>query len=779
MAYKYRMLNVTGTTGAVTRTVNDTTALSVGTNPVLRVVTGTSTAYLIGYVDETYNSMGTKLPVAQVFKCTNVATTFTHLASLPNWVEVSRPFVSSFPTGTDKAYVVLANKLTSTGGAENKIANSVALVDISSITTPDISTPARLFPACVIDNYTMPINSVFSTLGGVTHDTNGSAGIVSGVAYKHSVQRPTYGSSSTKKVLMGHAEALEATVATQYRYVGTLLTPGDYQMSFTGSNIGAGYVAQFDNTQPFELGFLQAPSLAISGFGAGLTGTYNYVAVYEYLDHTGVIHRSRVSDPYSISLANQTADVRIICPAVTSKLGQMYVSVYRTTNGGTQYYRLFRKLITTTSYSSGNSQCQMAVTNDNVSDATLQTYPLLYRQPGTLGTALDRYHSLWCRSMIRHKDRIVYSRGSNVYFSSFAVDGEGAWFNPVFKFPVFGGTGDITALASMDGYLVVFKKDAVFIVEGDGPPENGGSGAEFSPPKKVHTQFGCIDHRTLIAVPDGLMYRSTRGIELLTRSLQPVYVGVGEKIQSTLATYPYNGGACYDSATGRAMWLVRTTDLPSGSGSTTSDGRILVYNTVDGAWTTYKYTNQITSGTTHTTATPIDICYSDTALGGGVFQSWYGDQSSLYSALFKENKSRGYDEDGTAATVFVPFKLTTGWVHGQSKDDRLRIDSLKVLGFRNSNFNLIVDYSYNFQRGTYTTVSTFQADSTNLTPVQLEIQPPKENMQSVKFRLQSATPTISGVATSVGTGRQLDITGITVRLGQKGGGSKLPVGQKG
>lgn len=85
-------------------------------------------------------------------------------------------------------------------------------------------------------------------------------------------------------------------------------------------------------------------------------------------------------------------------------------------------------------------------------------------------------------------------------------------------------SGAFTALAILDTYLIVFKEDQVLCTYGNGP-DNGGSNGAFAPFSRIASDVGCIDAGSVALIPDGIIFRSRRGIELLTRSLQVTYIG--------------------------------------------------------------------------------------------------------------------------------------------------------------------------------------------------------------------------------------------------------------
>src|SRR5262249_38691962 len=156
----------------------------------------------------------------------------------------------------------------------------------------------------------------------------------------------------------------------------------------------------------------------------------------------------------------------------------------------------------------------------------------------------------------------------------------------------------------------------------DGPPENGGNGTEFSPPRRILTELGCIDGRTLISTNDGLMYRSWRGIEKLSRNFTVEWIG--ERVKRTVDTFKFSGGAAFDVVSGRCFWLlgrrsktaVSFQDIYPGQlrpdyttdGFDWDIGVAVVYHSKTDAWSTYKY--KVNSSSSYVAFPMQDICWA-------------------------------------------------------------------------------------------------------------------------------------------------------------------------
>lgn len=87
-----------------------------------------------------------------------------------------------------------------------------------------------------------------------------------------------------------------------------------------------------------------------------------------------------------------------------------------------------------------------------------------------------------------------------------------------------GSTGPITALSSMDSNLIIFKKDAIYYVTGQGP-DNTGANNNFTDPIFITSVVGCTNQQSVIFTPAGLMFQSDKGIWLLSRNNETSYIG--------------------------------------------------------------------------------------------------------------------------------------------------------------------------------------------------------------------------------------------------------------
>jgi hypothetical protein len=87
-----------------------------------------------------------------------------------------------------------------------------------------------------------------------------------------------------------------------------------------------------------------------------------------------------------------------------------------------------------------------------------------------------------------------------------------------------GDERNLTAIGKLDDKVVVFERDDIHVIYGDGP-DNRGEGEDFAV-HYISTDVGCQDQESVIETPAGLIfYSSPRGFYLLDRNLQIQFIG--------------------------------------------------------------------------------------------------------------------------------------------------------------------------------------------------------------------------------------------------------------
>ena len=265
-----------------------------------------------------------------------------------------------------------------------------------------------------------------------------------------------------------------------------------------------------------------APTLAASS-GAGLAaGTYLYVAVLEIQDSEGRVLRSSPSAPASITIVSPYFISNVIFQAtplptisgIDANTSQWII--YRTLVNGTVFYRL------------GAMSNNMFV--DTTSDADLQVASILYTQGsgGGISGIVPSYGVPPCRTIWKGRDRVIVGGlelPRRVRWSKLFYAGEGVAFpHPSSAQWYYDVDDDVTAVAQLDDAWLVFCRTSIYAIYGVGPDDTGANGS-FDAPRCISRSFGCHSPRSLLEIPEGVLFQGQDGgVYLLTRgTLQVVW----------------------------------------------------------------------------------------------------------------------------------------------------------------------------------------------------------------------------------------------------------------
>ena len=79
----------------------------------------------------------------------------------------------------------------------------------------------------------------------------------------------------------------------------------------------------------------------------------------------------------------------------------------------------------------------------------------------------------------------------------------------------------------MDGNAVLFCQRRIFAVQGYNGPNAAGLSSGYSDPQPIPTDVGCVDGRSILSMPDGIIFKAQKGWHLLGRDLSVRYIGEG------------------------------------------------------------------------------------------------------------------------------------------------------------------------------------------------------------------------------------------------------------
>lgn len=297
-------------------------------------------------------------------------------------------------------------------------------------------------------------------------------------------------------------------------------------------NITGGFLVNFDGVRLSENNFFLYPenlkvTTATSG-GLITAQTYFYVAVYEWADNQGNLFRSAPSIPVSITTTGSTSTNTIFVPTLrlTYKvLNKVKITLYRWSTANQTYYQ-----ITSISSPILNSTTTDSVSfSDTLADSSIIGNSILYTTGGVLENNCPPASNLL--TLFDNRLWLVSAEDPNtLYFSKEVLQTTPVEMSNLLTYYVApssgvqGSTGQITAIQPMDGALIVFKKNAIFYINGKGP-DNTGLNSQYSQPILVNSTVGCENQKSIVITPLGLMFQSNKGIWLLTRTLETKYIG--------------------------------------------------------------------------------------------------------------------------------------------------------------------------------------------------------------------------------------------------------------
>jgi len=356
-----------------------------------------------------------------------------------------------------------------------------------------------------------------------------------------------------------------------------LETPS-YNSAQLGENLhmAGGLLLNYDGNSVTEHGFNIFPENTVKSVevptygGPGLgNGIWYYQVTYEWVDAKGQMHQSAPSTLVSETIAAQaerTVKLVVPCLALTLKTAprsDVRIVVWR---GIINDFNVMYRLKDTVNLPGSDT---VTFYDDYlITDALLRVKQVLY----TTGGVIENIAPAPSTVTVLHKNRLwlggLDERGFIAYSKEYVAE-EGVAFSDFFKIAVDPASGNVTALATMDDKLLIFKQDRVYTLVGDGPLDTGTQN-DFTLPQLISGDVGCVNPKSIVTIPDGVVFKSDKGIYLVTRSLQFVYIGQDvEDFNSLNIT--------------SAVVLEDDSEIRF----TTSDGAALVFNYQFAQWSTF------------------------------------------------------------------------------------------------------------------------------------------------------------------------------------------------
>ena len=482
-----------------------------------------------------------------------------------------------------------------------------------------------------------------------------------------------------------------------------------------------------------ELNFIQRPTTVSENLdqsgGYISAGTYNYAFTFSYVDSNGDLEESSPFFRSNVVTtgSNKANFFTISSPTFTRKFqSDIYFNVYRTKNNESIFYKIF------------NGPCRFPTTSyvDTFADswidskwynpfATDDGTPIIYTTGGILpNTAIGA-----CSSITATKNRIFVSSiedRTKVFFSKEKLSGYDFEMNGLQYIDANGGQfeGDITALCALDERIIIGKDRYLLYIAGDGPNAAGG-GSDFSIPQLVSTDVGISDKSSVVVTPNGLMFKTLKGIYLLSRGLQVSYIGIladsykNETVYSTLMS-PYKNHVYFGMS-----------------------GKVLVYDYLLNNWFVWSGLNDVIDA--------YSMCF-------------YNNQLCILTSAGKIlTQNSGYaDMTGNIIT-----EIETSWLEAGSVNGFQRLRRIMFLGHAHGNASYDVKISRDYDTTVLETHTLAITDSSGKVHRNLHVANQKSTTTKINIK-ESGT----------GTTNKTSLSGITFELGLKRGTAKVSSSSK-
>ena len=357
------------------------------------------------------------------------------------------------------------------------------------------------------------------------------------------------------KALYDYSGSASPTAANLFSPLNVAVTSIDFQnnSNFSSAELGGtmlisgGVLSMYDGLSVVEHNFLLYPEgMTASSTSAGnvANGTYLYVAVYEWTDAKGVVHRSAPSVPYShtVSAGPKLVETFVYSLRLTQKkeLGiagsshiaraEVTIGLFRTLAGQTgPYYRV----TSLTSPTENDTTANTIYIGDNLADSSLVGREILYTAGGVLDNSAAfaaKYIKLW-------RGRIVLAglEDSVIQYSKPWARGYPVEFSAENTLEIESEGGPVKGLEVLDDKLVLFKEEKAFVTFGDGPDALG-LGGSFSAFERIsQCDVGCVDQQSTAAMPGAILFKSLKGYYILRSDMVAQYVGANVEDYNSLS----------------------------------------------------------------------------------------------------------------------------------------------------------------------------------------------------------------------------------------------------
>jgi len=466
--------------------------------------------------------------------------------------------------------------------------------------------------------------------------------------------------------------------------------------------VAASIPLQYDGVQLAEVGFLYYPwyfdPFAV-GAGSGLlaAGTYTWKATMASTNAQGEVDRSTTATGMSLTVPALTVvflSLLYLHVTMRTAVRAPSIDIWRTPVNPIADSPFY--LVTSQDPNAGivangyvrnvDTSGTGVVLPDNFPDATLLTK----EQNPENGAVLEDLAPPGAQVIVATDTRLFLVRVAGdphrAWYSKLRAAGRVASFHDTLTFDVPRDGGDITSLwFDQNGVLYVARQTALYAFAGTGK-DNLGGGQNYTLVRTVSSDVGAVNHESVALTPEGTIFKSQKGWQLLDASGSVHYIG--DKVSD------------FDAETVLAVHVVEAQHQVR----ILTAARLIVWDYLVNQWGEWTITDGV---------------HATMANGAYVYLAATGTRTQLatYTGL-----TYGLDVE-TAHIKLAGFMGAT------------RVRCLQVLGEYRSAFLLRARIAYDYS-STYTDDKVWPPDPVVVGgPLQVEVSPKRRQCEAIKLRL--------------------------------------------
>jgi len=299
-------------------------------------------------------------------------------------------------------------------------------------------------------------------------------------------------------------------------------------------NISGGFITSFDGVAPTENGFFVWPegitTTIHSSGGSIAVAQYYYQVTYEWTDNAGNLFRSAPSIPVGADVSSGSGSASVTLNIPTLRLtyktaNPVNIVIYRWSASQQIYYQ-----ITSITIPLQNDPTMDSVAFVDISsDADILGDNIIYTNGGVLENICPPASNNL--ALFNNRLWLVDAEDPNLlWYSQLVIEDTPVQMTDLltqYIAPATGAqssTGPITAIAPMDDKLVIWKESGLGYINGVGPDATGANDG-YSDFVIINSVIGCLNQKSVVLTPLGLIFQTNKGIWLLGRDLSTQYIG--------------------------------------------------------------------------------------------------------------------------------------------------------------------------------------------------------------------------------------------------------------